>query len=306
MKTRTKLWESIGFNQKLAPYLFVSPFFILFLIFGLYPLVYSIYMSFFDMRMVGNRGFVGISNYTRLFTTDTFFMKSVVNTSLLLIFGSMMQHVFAIPLAIAVNSKRVKARHLFKTLYFAPFITSAVATVIIFGMVFDQNYGLLNWVLESVFQIEGGIRWLTQDGPIKAAISILLNWRFIGFNMVIYLAGLQGIPHELYEAAEMDGASTLQMHRYITVPMLIPIIFFAVTLSIIGGFQLFDEPFILMGGYDSVGGPNQAGLTVAYYLMFLGFQNGRLGRGAAVAWVLFLIILLFTFINRKVTNRLQR
>ncbi|MDZ7792361.1 MAG: sugar ABC transporter permease [Spirochaetia bacterium] len=306
MKTKTTLWESIGFNQKLAPYIFVSPFFILFVIFGMYPLVYSIYMSFFDMRLVGNRGFVGLSNYTRLFTTDAFFAKSLINTSLLLIFGSILQHVFAIPLAIGVNSKRLKARHLFKTLVFAPYITSAVATVIIFGMVFDHNHGVLNYLLETVLQIEGGFRWTTQGGPIKAAISIMLNWRFIGFNMVIYLAGLQGIPDELYESAEIDGASTFQMHRLITIPMLMPIIFFALTLSIIGGFQLFDEPFILMGGYETIGGPDQGGLTVAYYLMFLGFANGRLGRGAAVAWVLFLIILLFTFINRKVTNRLQR
>ncbi|AFG36800.1 carbohydrate ABC transporter permease [Spirochaeta africana] len=306
MKTTTKLWEKIGFNQKLAPYVFVSPFFILFLIFGLYPLVYSFYMSFFDMRLVGNRGFVGLANYTRLFTVDEFFTTAIINTVILLIFGSVLQHFIAIPLAILVNSKKVRGRHLFKTLFFAPYITSAVATVIIFGMVFDHNHGMLNWLLETVFQIEGGFRWTTRSGPIKAAIAIMLNWRFIGFNMVIYLAGLQSIPEELYEAAEMDGASTLRQHLHITLPMLIPIIFFGLTLSIIGGFQLFDEPFILMGGYDTLGGPGQGGLTIAYYLMFLGFRNGRLGRGAAVAWVLFLIIIIFTYINRKVTNRLQR
>ncbi|MFW5801114.1 MAG: carbohydrate ABC transporter permease [Spirochaeta sp.] len=306
MKSQTKLWEKIGFNQKLAPYIFVSPFFILFLIFGLYPIAYSIYMSFFDMRLVGNRGFVGLDNYIRLFTIDEFFSAALVNTVILLLFGSVLQHVFAIPLAILVNSPRTKGRHIFKTLFFAPYITSAVATVIIFGMVFDHNYGMLNWLLETVFHMEDGFRWTTRSGPIKAALSIMLNWRFIGFNMIIYVAGLQGIPNELYEAAEMDGASTLQKHMKITLPLLIPVIFFGVTLSIIGGFQLFDEAFVLMGGYDSMGGPGQGGLTVAYYLMFLGFRNGRLGRGAAVAWVLFMIIILFTFVNRKITNRLQR
>lgn len=301
----SRVWEKIGFNQKLAPYLFVSPFFILFLIFGLYPIGYSFYMSLFDMRLVGNRGFVGLANYTRLFTVDEFFGRAVMNTVILLITGSLLQHVFAIPMAILVNNPRVRGRHTFKSLFFAPFITSTVATVIIFGMVFDHNYGMLNWVFENFLGVDG-LRWTSRGGPIKAAISILLNWRFIGFNMVIYLAGLQGIPSELYEAASIDGASTLQQHRMITIPLLIPIIFFGVSLSLIGGFQLFDEPFILMGGYDTVGGPGQGGLTIAYYLMILGFKNGRLGRGAAIAWVLFFIILVVTTANRLITNRLQK
>lgn len=305
MITTNKLWEKIGFNQKLAPYFFVSPFFILFLIFGLYPIGYSLYMSLFDMRLVGNRGFVGLANYTRLFMVDEFFGKAVINTVILLITGSLLQHVFAIPLAILVNSPRVRGRHAFKTFYFAPFITSTVATVIIFGMVFDHNYGMLNWIFENLFNMDG-IRWTSRGGPIKATISILLNWRFIGFNMVIYLAGLQSIPKELYEAASIDGASSFQQHRTITLPLLIPIIFFGVSLSLIGGFQLFDEPFVLLGGYDTVGGPGQGGLTIAYYLMLLGFKNGFLGRGAAIAWVLFFIILIFTMLNRIITNRLQK
>jgi ABC-type sugar transport system permease subunit len=305
MSTVTAAIKRIGFNQKLAPYFFVSPFFILFLIFGLYPIGYSFFMSLFDVRLVGNRGFVGLANYTRLFTVDEFFRTAFINTVILLITGSLLQHVFAIPLAILVNNPRITGRHAFKSLFFAPFITSTVATVIIFGMVFDHNYGLLNWVVENVFQMEG-IRWTGRSGPIKATISILLNWRFIGFNMVIYLAGLQGIPRELYEAASIDGASTLQQHRMITLPLLIPIIFFGVSLSLIGGFQLFDEAFVLLGGYDTVGGPGQGGLTIAYYLMILGFKNGRLGRGAAIAWVLFFIILVVTSLNRVITNRLQK
>jgi ABC-type sugar transport system permease subunit len=173
-------------------------------------------------------------------------------------------------------------------------------------MVFDHNFGFLNWILETVFGIEGGFNWLTRGGPIKAAISIMLNWRFVGFNMVLYIAGLQSIPLELYEAAEIDGASTVQKHLYVTLPLLLPVIFFAVSLSIIGGFQLFEEPFVLLGGtYTAFGGPGQGGLTAAYYLMWLGFGTGRLGRGSAVAWMLFLVIIIFTFINRKITNRLQ-
>ncbi|MFP4510453.1 MAG: carbohydrate ABC transporter permease [Spirochaetota bacterium] len=303
---RPSLWERIGFNPKVAPYFFISPFFILFLIFGLYPIGYSAYISLFDARLAGNRGFVGLDNFTRLFTVDEFFSKAMVNTFILLIFGSLLQHLIAIPLAIMVNNPRTRGRHVIKALFFAPYITSSVAAVIIFGMVFDQNYGFLNWVLEGLFGIEEGFRWLTRGGPIKAAIAIMLNWRFVGFNMVLYLAGLQSIPGELYEAAAIDGASSTQQHRYVTLPLLLPVIFFAVSLSIIGGFQLFEEPFVLLGGtYGAFGGPGQGGLTAAYYIMWLGFGTGRLGRGSAVAWILFLVIILFTFVNRVITNRLR-
>ncbi len=306
MSSTRSLWNRIGFNPKVAPYIFISPFFILFLIFGLYPLFYSAYISFFDLRLAGNRGFVGLDNFTRLFTVDEFFTKALVNTVILLVFGSLLQHFIAIPLAILVNNPRTRGRNIIRALFFAPYITSSVAAVIIFGMVFDHNFGFLNWLLETLFGIEGGFRWLTRGGPIKAAISIMLNWRFVGFNMVLYIAGLQAIPHELYEAAEIDGCSNAQKHRYVTLPLLLPVIFFAVSLSLIGGFQLFEEPFVLLGGtFTAFGGPGQGGLTAAYYIMWLGFGTGRLGRGSAVAWVLFLIIIVFTLLNRKITNRLR-
>ncbi len=301
---RKNLAQRLGYSKDIAPYIFVSPFFILFCIFGLYPIGYSFFISFFDMRLAGSRGFVGLNNYTRLFTTDQFFVKAFFNTVILLVTGSLLQHLFAVPMAIMMNNPKLKGRDTYKALFFAPYITSAVATVIIFGMVFDINYGLLNWVLENIFGIDA-VRWNTTNFGIKAAISIMLNWRFIGFNMVLYIAGLQGIPTELYEAAEVDGATGFQKHWYITVPLLIPIIFFGVTLSIIGGFQLFDEPFVLLGGYEQLGGPGQNGLTMAFYLMWLSFKSGFLGRGSAVAFVMFFIILVFTWITRRAANKLQ-
>ncbi len=134
----------------------------------------------------------------------------------------------------------------------------------------------------------------------------MLNWRFIGWNTIIYLAGLQAIPHSLYEAADIDGAGPIAKHWFITLPQLIPIIFFAVTMSIIGGMQVFDEPFVLLGGYEQMGGNMNSGLTSAFYLMFTGFKASRFGKGSAIAWLLFFIIFIMTVINRKITKALEK
>ncbi|NCC65615.1 MAG: sugar ABC transporter permease, partial [Spirochaetia bacterium] len=140
---------------------------------------------------------------------------------------------------------------------------------------------------------------------IKSSLAIMLNWRFIGWNTIIYLAGLQSIPVTLYEAAEVDGTGTFKKHWYITLPQLLPIIFFAVTMSIIGGMQVFDEPYVLLGGYEQLGGNLNAGLTSAFYLMFTGFKASRFGKGSAIAWLLFIIIFGMTVINRVITKKLQ-
>jgi ABC-type sugar transport system permease subunit len=293
-------------NQGWYPYLFVSPFFILFCIFGLYPILYSITTSFFDWKLIGTSAprFVGLGNYTNVLTQDPFFWKALMNTVILLVTGSLLQHFIAIPLAIMINSKAVKGKEFFKTSFFLPYITSTVSVVIIFGVLFDTNYGIVNWLIGFVSD-SAKIRWLQESFGIKVVLSVVLNWKYIGWNMVIYLAGLQAIPMELYEAAMIDGASTLRKHISITIPQLLPIIFFGVALSIIGGMQIFEEPFILTGGYEQLGGHQNSGLTAAYYLMFTAFKAYRLGKGSAIAWLIFLVILVLNGVNRYVTKKLE-
>ncbi len=297
-------------QQRMAPYLFLAPFLILFVVFGLYPIAYSIFMSFFDWRMSGMQEFVGLENYTRLFEIDPFFPRSIYNTVVLLIFGSMLQHVFAIPLAITLNQSWLKGRGFFKAAYFLPYITSAVAITLVFNMVFAHSAtgpptGWINYALENWFNIPR-VRWLSYPPAMHATLSIMLNWQFIGWNVVIYLAGLQSIPTQLYEAARIDGASLMQQHLRITLPLLLPVIFFATTLSIIGGMQLFDQPFILFDGYGGRGGAGNAGLTAAYYLMVQAFGGiGRFGRASAIAWTLFVFIILLTVLNKYVNKRLE-
>lgn len=293
-------------KQKVAPYVFIAPFFILFLVFGLYPIGYSIWSSFFSMKLIGNAApkFVGLDNYVNVLTVDPFFWLALLNTVILLVTGSLLQHLISLPLAILVNGRLVRGRELFKTAFFLPYITSTVSVVVIFGNLFDTNYGIVNWVLSLVSDHEK-IRWMQESAGIKAVLSVILNWKFIGFNMVVYLAGLQAIPAELYEAAEVDGAGKLRQHLSITLPQLLPVIFFGVSLSIIGGMQIFEEPYILTGGYDNMGGDQNSGLTAAYYLMFTAFKAYRLGKGSAIAWLLFLVIIALNAVNRRVTRRLE-
>jgi len=292
-------------QQRIAPYVFISPFFILFLTFGLFPIGYSITMSFFKWTVSGAQEFRGISNYVKLLTTDPFFKGSIWTTFVLLIVGSMLQHLFAIPLAILLNGNRLKGRNFYKILYFLPYITSTVVIALVFSQLYDTNYGWLNYIGENWFGLEK-IKWVQDPSAIRASIAIMVNWRFVGWNTVIYLAGLQNIDRQLYEAAEIDGASKWQVHTKITLPLLIPIIFFAVSLSIIGGMQLFEEPFVLMRGYEQMGGPSNAGLTSAYYLLATGFSFNRFGKASAIAWILFVIIIGMTWVNKLVTDRLQK
>lgn len=292
-------------QQQLAPYIFISPFFILFVVFGLFPIGYSVVMSFFKWTVTGAQEFRGFRNYVQLLTTDPFFRGSLVTTFILLVTGSMLQHVFALPLAILLNSKTLKGRSIFKTVYFLPYITSTVVIALVFTQLFDYNYGWLNYVAVNWLGLEK-IRWLQDPTAIRGSISLMVNWRYIGWNTVIYLAGLQAIDHQLYEAASIDGAKPVQMHWLITMPLMIPIIFFGVSLSIIGGMQLFEEPFVLMRGYEQMGGPDNAGLTSAYYLLSTGFHFNQFGKASAMAWILFVIIIAMTMLNKLVTDRLQR
>ncbi|MDA3947938.1 MAG: sugar ABC transporter permease [Spirochaeta sp.] len=291
-------------GKRIAPYVFVSPFLILFAVFGLFPILYSFTISFFKWTIAGAQEFRGIQNYISLLTTDPFFKGSLRTTFILLVFGSLLQHVFAIPLAIVLNNEKLTGRGFFKVMYFLPYITSTVVIALVFNQLFEQNYGWFNYVLVNVFGLDR-VAWVQNPTAIKASISIMVNWRFIGWNTIIYLAGLQSIDKSLYEAAEIDGAVGFKKHLHVTVPLLLPIIFFAVTMSIIGGMQLFEEPFVLMKGYETMGGPGNAGLTSAYYLLGTGFNFNRFGKASAIAWILFAIIMAMTWLNKLVTDRLQ-
>ncbi|MBF8436263.1 sugar ABC transporter permease [Halanaerobiaceae bacterium Z-7014] len=299
--------DKLRLSKNVAPYVFISPFFILFLIFGLFPILYSFFLSFNSWDGIGQMSFVGLDNYAYILTDD-WFWDSVKSTLIIFALTTIPQHVFALTLAFILNSTYVKLKDFFRTSYFLPYITSAVAIAIIFDVLLGHRSGLLNalliWAnqlppvefLFQTFNFDLPARWLGEPRLIRFSIAGLLTWRFTGWNMLIYFAGLQTIPKSLYEAARVDGASIRQVFTKITLPLLKPVIFFGVTMSIIGNLQLFEEPFVLVG---ADGGTGRAGMTTAMYLFRTGFHWRQFGEGSAMAYVLCVFIIILSLVNKK-------
>jgi ABC-type sugar transport system permease subunit len=280
------------------PYLFISPFYIIFLTFALFPLVYAFYLSFHDWDGMSAAKFVGLANFVRLFTVDVFFKQSIVNTFVLGFMCLVPKLSLALLAAVAIHSARLKFKDLYQVLYFLPIITSPVAVAIVFLTIYGQQYGILNYILKSLGL--NPVQWLIVASTIKPAITILIVWHEVGWYMVIYMAGLQSIPQDLYDAASVDGAGAWASFWNITIPMLQNVILFTVVVDIIGELQIFGEPFILVG---ATGGTNRAGLTMSMDLFANAFTNLRFGYSAAQAYIMFAIISIISFLNIKVFGR---
>jgi len=302
-------------QQRWAPYLFISPFYILFLTFGLFPIVFSLTLSFHSWRAVGGLGtmrWIGLENY-KFLLTDPWFWQSLWNTLILLVISGLPQHLIALPLAFLLNRRLPpRVRHLYSASYFFPYITSTVAISLVFGTIFGLHYGILNQLLNYLASATWSrwlfgwlkaslpINWLGKAVYIKPSIAIVVLWHWFGWNTILYLAGLQTIPKELFEAAKVDGANVWHEFWHISLPLLRPIIFFAVTMTIIGNMQLFDEPFILTGG---TGGVGRAGMTVAIYLYRTAFEWTQMGVAAAMSWLLFVFIGVLSLLNYLLLGR---
>ena len=280
-----------------TPYVLLSPFVILFLVFGMFPLVFSLYLAFQTWEPTSGLSamqFVGFENFV-FSLHDEWFWKSLKNTAWLAVASGVPQHLVAIPLAVFIHTSFKKLRNGVVGAYFLPYITSTVAIAIMFSSLFSTDYGIVNTALRGLFGIEN-IDWLGTPENIKPAIAMIVFWRYVGFNVVLYLAALQTIPKDLYEAATMDGAGRLQQFFHITLPSLKPMIFFGVTLSVIGGLQLFEEPFILTGGR---GGSDQAGMTTAIYLYRMAFDFNDFGAASAMSWLLFVVVVVLTWLTNR-------
>ena len=305
-----KLPAALRLSPRWAPYVFLSPFVVLFGVFGVFPLVFSLYLAFQSWEPTSGLGamqFVGWDNY--LFALrDEWFWKSLQNTAWLALASGVPQHLVAIPLACFIHASFKRLRNGVVGAYFMPYITSTVAISILFSSLFSTDFGLINVGLQAVSQFVAQLPWLGRLVPgtavdwlgdpdhIKPAIALIVFWRYVGFNVVLYLAALQTIPKDLYEAATMDGAGRLQQFFFITLPSLKPMIFFGVTLSVIGGLQLFEEPFILTGGR---GGSDQSGMTTAIYLYRMAFDFNDFGAASAMSWLLFVVVALLTWLTNR-------
>ncbi len=301
MKVKKKGFLATLKKNRVA-YVYIAPFYILFSIFGLFPMIAGFFLSFFRWDGMSAMHFLGLTNYINLFK-DVLFWKALGNTLFIGIIAHIPILLGGLVLAYILNSKLVKGQNIFKTIYFMPMVTSAVAITIIFQNLFGNNYGLINWVL-SLFG-EKPINWLAGDGSlIKVAVIVMFAWKWIGWNMVIYLAGMQGISNDIYEAARIDGASNSRIVFSIVIPLLKPIILFTLIQSSIGMFNLFTEPFVLTNSSWG-GGVNNGGLTLMMYLLNKAPQGGTAyGYASAIAYVItIMIVIISIFLNKVMAEK---
>lgn len=278
------------YSQKVAPYVFVLPFVLTFLIFFAYPIVDTVIMSFQKVSGGGNE-FVGLKNYRTLL--NPVFYKALKNSILYTIITCALMIPIPMILATLLNSKLMRAKGMFRSIMFVPALTSVVVAGVIFRLMFGELEGsFMNQVI-GLFGMEP-IVWLRRVVPVWIALLLLCIWRWTGVNMMYYLSGLQQIPGDLYESAEIDGASSMQQFRYITLPLLKPTTVYVLTISIFGGMAMFTESYLLFNGNNS---PNNVGLTVVGYLYRMGLTQNNIGLGSAIGVVLLLIVLIINLIQ---------
>ncbi|WP_326614239.1 sugar ABC transporter permease [Streptomyces scopuliridis] len=284
-------------------YLAISPFYLLFLCFGLVPVGFSLYLSFHRWDGLGTMEYAGLAQY-RYLITDAQFWHSIGNTLIIWAFATLPMLFLALVTAVMLNSA-VRFKNFYRFAYFLPNVTSVVAVAIIFSSIFSTNFGLANAVLQGLGLDQ--VAWLNTDWGIKTAVAVLMTWQWTGYNAIIFLAGLQTIPGELYEAARVDGAGPVQTFFRITVPMMRPIILFALVVSTVTGLQSFSEPQVLLSNTQNnstfAGGPGNAGQTMVLYFFQQSFDNNDFGYGAAIAWGIFLVVALFSIINWRLVQR---
>lgn len=279
-------------KRNLVAYSFIAPNFIGFAIFTLIPIIFSFALGFFKWNGNGTPKFVGLSNFTRLFS-DTFFKASFLNTLKYCIGTVPLTLIAALALAMLLN-KKIKGRGIFRTVAFFPYVASLVAVTAVWSMIFHPSKGPINALLHYVFNVQTLPNWFGKD-LIMFTMVLFSVWRFMGYYMIIYLAGLQGISGELYEAAEIDGAGKWKQFRYITLPQLSSTTFFVTVMLTISSFKVYDIAIMLAGGGDGRLGTSST--VLVYYIYQKAFQEWDLGYSSAIAMVLFVLVLLITLVQ---------
>ncbi|WP_370875448.1 carbohydrate ABC transporter permease [Bacillus horti] len=285
----------------LSGYLYISPFFIIFGIIGLYPALFSLYLAFQRWNGLGDMEFVGLRNFS-IILQDPLFWKSLYNTVIMGLMGTAPQLIVGLILAYLLNLTFLRFRNVFRVAIFMPYVTSMVAVALVFGVFFSSNEtALANYTL-GLFGMDP-VNWRTSEWGVKIAISVMVFWRWLGYNTIIYLAGMQSVPKDVYEAATIDGANKIQQFFYVTIPLLKPFILLTVFFSTVGAMQLFSEPTVFLGNTAFT---RSEGLTVVMYLYRDAFRLSSFGTASATAIILVLIIVIVSAINLLLTNRMGR
>lgn len=280
-------------HRSLWGYFFIAPQLIGLIGFSLIPLVFAFVLGFMNWDGFGEKTFVGFDNFIGQLTNPIFW-QSMWNTVLYTMLYIPLGVTISLLLALALN--KIRGKEIYRVFFFMPVVTSSVSIGVIWMWIMNGDFGILNQIL-GVIGISGP-QWLTNTSLVMISIAILSVWWQVGFNMVIFLAGLQGISKSYYEAADIDGATKFQKFKYITLPMLSPTTFFVTIMAVISSFQVFDQAFVMTSG-----GPAKASYTVVYHIYESAFVKFQMGEASAVAIILFVIIMIFTLIQFKFSNR---
>jgi len=305
MSEATPAAESKWFRaqQRLAPYFFVAPFVILFASFGLYPIVKSLILSLYVTSGPTDQVFVGLANYRYLWTDGDFHI-ALKNTATFAFFSVFLQLPLSLGLAVLLSQKWLKARDYFRLAFFSPNLLGQVFVAVLFQVIFIPQYGILNQALHAMIpSIALDTKWLSDPRLVMPALVLTSLWMYVGFNMIYFLAALQAVDQELHEAAIVDGANGWHRFLAVTWPSITPVATFVIIMSTIGGFQLFELPYIMLSNSS---GPNKAGLTLVMYLYQQGFESGDLGYAATVGWTLAIILLILSLIQMRLAGVWKR
>ena len=290
-------WQS-----RYAPYLFVSPFVVLFFVFMLYPLAWSILLSFYQTASArGQQRFVGLQNY-RFLLGDWLFWGAVVNTAAYTLGLVLIQIPLSLGLALVLNDRRVKLRSFFRFAFFSTYLVGNVFVAVLFALLLSPHAGLMNRALGLFAGRPVDINWLGDPDLAMPSVLLASLWLSVGYGMIYFLAALQAVDRELYESAEIDGAGAWSRFWNVTIPGIRPVLIFMLLVVTIGGFQLFELPFVI---FESSAGPSSRALTIVMYLWQSGWEAGNLGYAAAIGWVLVILIFGVALLQLKVTRALQ-
>lgn len=287
-------------NKNRYAYMFIAPYFIAFSLFGLYPILYSFYLSF--TKWGGTKAapkFIGLTNYERL-VKDTMFFTSIKNTLIMWTANIIPQLLFAIFLAVVLTGWKVKGKEFFRGIFYLPNLVTMASVAVLFGFLLDWRTGALNKILMSLNIIDKEVNWLQSTTATRGTVSFINWWMWFGNTMIIFMAGIKTISEEIYEAAIVDGANKWQTFKDITLPLLKPTMLYIVVTSLIGGMTMFDVPAVLTNGDGS---PQGSILTMVMYLYNTAFKNYNFGYGATIGSGLFILMLVAVALAYRLINR---
>lgn len=283
-------------KERIMGLIFISPLYVSLCVFSIGFVIYSFFMGFTDWNVVqGTKEFVGFQNYIEALT-DPLFYKSIKNTLIMTLMSMPTGLFFSLMIALALN-RGIKGTTFYRVAVYLPVVTSAVALAILWRYIFDAEYGILNMAISSLTG-HAGPNWLGDPAYVKPALSIMGVWGGLGGNMVLFLAGLQNVPKEYYEVMDVEGGNVFQKFRYVTLPMLSPVLFYMLITGTIGALQAMGNSFLMTGV-----GPEYSALTIMYYLWQKGFANYDMGGASAVSWLMGTVIMIISIVNFKTSSR---